>query len=358
MHKIDFLDQKKKNAVAWWLVTGVVMIIVQTLLGGVTRLTGSGLSITKWNPIFGTLPPLNDAQWQDAFNSYKQIGQFKLVNSYYQLADFKQIFFWEWLHRVWARMLGVVFAIGFVYFLIRKYFDKQMIRPFIILFLLGGMQGVIGILMVLSGVNPEDVHVNYVWLAAHFVSAMSLACYTLWFALKLLITNEQRTSNKGIHNLTLMTIGVLFIQLMFGAFMAGLKAAPVAATWPDINGSYFPASLATNGILSDNNLHALIINVHFMHRTIAYLLLALVIGWYIYTNRKLPKRPLRYLATWPLALVLLQVVLGIFTVLSSAKMVPHVFGTFEVLAEAHQLVAMFLLMALMVNLYVVRKKVA
>ncbi len=350
------MGERRKNAVAIWLLAGVAMIIIQTLLGGVTRLTGSGLSITKWNPIFGILPPLNARQWDDAFTSYKQIGQFKLVNSFYTLSDFKQIFFWEWLHRVWARMLGIVFAIGFVYFLLKKYFDKQMVRPFIVLFILGGLQGVIGILMVWSGVNPEDIHVNYTWLAAHFVSAMVLACYTLWFALKLLIPAEKRVVHKGASNVLLVVIALLFFQLMYGAFMAGLKAANAAATWPDINGSYFPGTLATNGIFKDANLSALMINIHFMHRGIAYLLLVAVIGWFAYSRRNLQLGTLKGLLNWPLILVLVQVALGIITVLSATKIVPGKFDTFETLAELHQLVAMFLLMALVVNLYVVKRR--
>jgi cytochrome c oxidase assembly protein subunit 15 len=177
--------------VAWWLVAGVLMIIIQTLLGGVTRLTGSGLSITKWNPIFGILPPLNNQQWNDAFEGYKQIGQFKFMNSSYTLADFKSIFFWEWFHRFWARMLGIVFVVGFIYFLAFNYFDKRMIKPFIILFLLGAMQGLIGWIMVASGLNDEHLYVDHIKLALHFISAMILACYTLWFALKLLIPEEQ-----------------------------------------------------------------------------------------------------------------------------------------------------------------------
>src|SRR6202000_1118672 len=108
------------------------MIIIQTLLGGVTRLTGSGLSITKWDPLFGILPPLNAKQWNDAFNGYKQIGQFKYMKRYFTRSDLKSIFCWEWLHRFWARMLGVAFMAWFIYFLVKKYFDKAMIRPFII----------------------------------------------------------------------------------------------------------------------------------------------------------------------------------------------------------------------------------
>ncbi len=344
---------------ATWLIAGVIMIIVQTLLGGVTRLTGSGLSITKWNPIFGILPPLNNKQWEDAFNSYKQIGQYKFVNSDYQLSDFKSIFFWEWLHRVWARMLGVVFAIGFIWFLLKQYFDRAMIRPFVILFILGALQGVVGILMVYSGVNPEDIHVNYLWLAAHFISAMVLACYTLWFALKLLIPEEKRTTNPRIFNFTLTLIALLFIQLMYGGFMAGLKAASAAPTWPLINGNFIPATVTTNGLLKDPSLSALMINVHFMHRTLAYLLVLLIIGWYIFTRPTAQRNPAHTLAktiSWPLILVFIQLLLGIITVLLAPKIVQGHFGPFEILAEAHQLVAMFLLMTLVVNLYVVKRR--
>jgi heme a synthase len=345
------MTDKKKRAVALWLIAGVLMIIVQTLLGGVTRLTGSGLSITKWNPIFGILPPLNDKQWNDAFEGYKQIGQFKFMNSYYTLADFKSIFFWEWLHRFWARMLGIVFAVGFVYFLVRRYFDRQMIRPFIILFLLGGLQGLIGWIMVASGLNDEHLYVDHIKLALHFVSAMILACYTLWFALMLLIPQEQRVTDGRLRGLTLSVIILLFVQLTYGAFMAGLKAAMAAATWPTINGMWLPDNMLGKSLISDK------LNVHFIHRGIAYLLLVLIVMWFIKAARDTAHSQLfRKARQWPLVLVLLQVTLGIVTVLSAPKMVPGRFGTFEILAELHQLVAMFLLMSLMVNLYLLRRR--
>ena len=151
------VEDKKKKWVAIWLIAGVVMIIVQTLLGGVTRLTGSGLSITEWKPIMGALPPMNEQEWNRAFEGYKQIGQYKIVNHDFTVGDFKAIFFWEWFHRLWARMLGVVFAVGFVYFLYKKYFDRRMIKPLLVLFVLGGLQGLIGWLMVSTGLNPDDV---------------------------------------------------------------------------------------------------------------------------------------------------------------------------------------------------------
>lgn len=347
----------KKKAVALWLIAGVAMIIIQTLLGGVTRLTGSGLSITKWNPLFGILPPLNQHQWDDAFNGYKQIGQFKYLNSGYTLEDFKHIFFWEWLHRFWARMLGVVFAAGFVYFLAKKYFDRKMIQPFVILFLLGGLQGLIGWVMVASGLNDTHLYVDHIRLALHFVSAMILACYTLWFALKLLVPEEQRVSGRPLFGFTSAIIILLFIQLTYGAFMAGLKAAMAAPTWPSINGMAIPGNLFHGSFINDK------INVHFVHRGIAYLLLIVLTAWFVMSVRLSKKNNavlLRKSVLWPLLLVFIQVTLGVLTVINAPNMIPPgtppgKFGPFEILAELHQMVAMFLLMSLVVNLYIVGK---
>src|SRR5436190_17321429 len=134
-------NTQQQKIIANWLLLGVVMLVVQVLLGGVTRLTGSGLSITEWDPIMGILPPLNDAQWQKTFDSYKDIAQYKYINYNFTLGDFKLIFFWEWFHRLWARLMGMVFLIPFIYFLIKGYFKKGMILPLILLFILGGMQG-------------------------------------------------------------------------------------------------------------------------------------------------------------------------------------------------------------------------
>jgi len=345
-------DARKRKAVAYWLLLGVIMIIVQVLLGGITRLTGSGLSITEWKPIMGALPPMNDKEWNEAFNGYKQIGQYKLQNNYFTLADFKFIFFWEWFHRVWARSLGVVFAIGFVYFLLKKYFSKEMIMPFIILFLLGGLQGLVGWKMVASGLDNEHLAVDHIYLAAHFISAMLLAVYTLWFALQLLIPAEKRTINKSLHNFTILIIAMLSVQLIYGAFMAGLKAAMSAPTWPTINGMWMPDGFLQHSFISDK------LNVHFIHRTLAYIIFVFIIFWLLAALRSAKKEPaslLRSAARWPVILVCLQVVLGIVTVLSAPTIVFGKFTQFQSLALLHQLVAMFLLMSLVVNLYVIRK---
>jgi cytochrome c oxidase assembly protein subunit 15 len=345
-------DNYKRKAVAYWLLLGVFMIMVQVLLGGITRLTGSGLSITEWKPIMGTMPPTTDKEWNDAFNGYKHIAQFKYLNSHFELSDFKFIFFWEWFHRLWARLLGVVFSIGFVYFLVKKYFDKQMIIPFIILFILGGAQGLIGWIMVASGLNDTNLYVNHIKLAIHFIAALILLCYTLWFALQLLIPAEKRIINNRLHNFTLIIIVFLAVQLVYGAFMAGLKAAMAAPTWPTINGDWIPDHLMANSFINHP------INVHFMHRMLAYLIFTLILFWFGASGKAVKQNPATALSKarwWPSLLVFVQVFLGIITVISAPKIVFGKFGQFEMLAELHQLVAMFLLMALVVNIYIIRR---
>ena len=333
------------------------MIIIQTLLGGVTRLTGSGLSITEWKPIMGTLPPLNEQEWIKAFEGYKKIGQYKLINYNFNISDFKSIFFWEWFHRLWARLLSVVFTVGFLWFLITGAFNKKMIRPLIILFLLGGLQGLIGWLMVSTGLNTEDVHVHYLALSVHFIAAMILACYTLWFALKILIPQEKTVKSNRLFYLTFATVLVTFLQLTYGSFMAGSKAAQAAPTWPTINGVYVPNTLLTNGWIHDTNTGALMLNLHFLHRTLAYILVALLVWWFLMVRSFLKRNhsPLvRMSSRYPISLVVFQAVLGVITVLLSPYIVLGKFGLFESFAELHQMTAMCLLMSLIVNLYIVR----
>lgn len=329
------------------------MIMVQVLLGGVTRLTGSGLSITDWDPIMGALPPMNDKDWQEAFEGYKQTGQYKYMNSHFNIGDFKFIFFWEWFHRQWARLMGVVFAVGFAYFLIRGYFRKDMVIPFIILFILGAAQGLVGWIMVASGLNDTDLYVNHIKLAMHFIAALILLCYTLWFALKLLIPDNKLVNNTRLRNFTWIAIAVLTIQLIYGAFMAGMKAAMSAATWPDINGSFVPESIWGQSFINHP------INVHFMHRQLAYLLLTLLIFWFGAATKAANRSEsllLKKAKLWPFLLVWVQVILGIVTVISAPSIQLGKFGKFEILAELHQLFAMFLLVSLIVSAYITKGK--
>src|SRR5258706_1348780 len=183
--------------VAIWLMIGVGMLIVQILLGGITRLSGSGLSITEWNVITGALPPLNEQQWVTEFDKYKQTPQFHLLNFDFTLSDFKFIFFWEWLHRFWARLIGLVFAVPFIIFIIRGRFKQNMIRPMVILFLLGALQGAVGWIMVASGLTGDAVYVRPTRLALHFVFALGLVVYTFWFALQLSVPDSVRLVSAG-----------------------------------------------------------------------------------------------------------------------------------------------------------------
>ncbi len=355
------VEAYQKRAVAIWLMIGVFMIIGQILLGGITRLTGSGLSITEWKPILGAIPPLNEADWQEAFDKYKQIAQYKYLNSDFSLGDFKAIYFWEWMHRQWGRLIGVVFAVGFIWFLIKKYFSREMIVPLIVLFILGGLQGAIGWIMVQSGLNDTDLYVSHIRLSIHFIAALVLLCYNLWFAFRLIIPEHEKLIHPGLRRFNLITVGLLTIQLIYGAFMAGLKAAPSAPTWPTINGDWLIANTASYGNRTFQGIQMVTdhpLMVHLIHRTLAYFLFFVIIYgsvWLYRAANRSGNALLKKAAVWPAILVTLQVMLGIFSVLTAPQMTHDRFGIFEYFAEAHQLVAMFLLMSLTLNLYLVRR---
>lgn len=342
---------QQQRPVAIWLYIGVGMLIIQVLLGGITRLTGSGLSITEWKPLLGALPPMNEQAWQTAFDQYKEIGQSKYLNNHFTLSDFKAIFFWEWLHRDWARLMGIVFVIGFIYFLIKKKMDRSMVKPMLILLILGALQGAIGWIMVLSGLNVDSLYVNHIKLAIHFIAALILSCYVLWFALQLSVPAKDIIPAKKLARLNVWILALLTIQLIYGAFMAGLHAALAASTWPDINGMWVPGSMLTQGsFLSDISHNQ--ITIQFIHRCLAYLITILITIWWWKAaetpeNSRLHK--IRYL---PLVLVLLQVLLGVLTLLGSQVKIP------VSMAILHQLTGMMLLLALLWTLFLSRGRQA
>ena len=347
--------QRSSKPVAIWILIGVGMLILQILLGGVTRLTGSGLSITEWNVITGALPPLNEQQWLIEFNKYKQTPQFLLLNSDFTLHDFKFIFFWEWFHRFWARLISVVFAIPFVIFLIQKRFKDEMVKPLLILFLLGALQGTVGWIMVASGLTGDAIYVKPTKLMLHFVFALGLLCYTFWFALQLLVPAKERIINSSLKKFNWGIITVLVLQLAFGALMAGHKAATAAPTWPDINGAFIPAKMfpAPDGLL---NLIENRITIHFIHRSLAYILFLLILLW-TWKAFKAKASGLFAKTKWiPLCLVSIQITLGVFSVLTSVQIIPNHWGIFEWMAQLHQLTAMFLLLSLIGMAYLLKSK--
>lgn len=347
-------QHRKTKVVAYWLLIGVVMIIIQTLLGGITRLSGSGLSITEWNVVTGTLPPLNQAAWEAEFAKYQNSPQFKYLNSDFSISDFKFIFFWEWFHRLWARLLGFVFIIPFVYFLVKSYFTKEMVMPIFGMFVLGALQGAVGWIMVASGLVGDAIYVRPTRLALHFIFAMILACYVLWFALKLLIPHSEKVLSGKLKTFVVLILGLLTVQLIYGALMAGHKAATASSTWPTINGDWIPPNM--NQSPSGHYLLENKITIHFIHRGLAYLLGILIVAFTVSASRIKSSVNFNKYKFWPLIFVVIQIVLGIFTVISSTTIEANRWKLFETLALSHQMVAMFLMLSLIVQAYLLRRQ--
>ena len=247
---------KDNKSVIIWLFSGCFLIFVMVIVGGITRLTDSGLSMSTWS-LIGGAPPLNFQEWALAFDIYKQTPEGK-INPHYTLADFKYIFFWEYLHRMIGRLLGLIFIIPFVYFLIKKKLSKKMIIKCCILLVMGASQGLIGWWMVQSGLidRPDVSHYR---LAIHLTTAFLTCSYTFWVALSLIFPNS-RAGNKTVFIKLFVLFILLIIQIVYGAFVAGLKAGRIYNTWPKMGEHWIPES-----VLLDAGA-----NSQFIHRTLAY----------------------------------------------------------------------------------------
>jgi cytochrome c oxidase assembly protein subunit 15 len=257
----------------------------------------------------------------------------------------------------------LVFAFGFIYFLLKKYFQPAMIRPLVVLFLLGALQGGIGWIMVASGLEGDAVYVKPTRLALHFIFALGLLSYTYWFALSLKVKPVEKAhlsakaqhSFKGFRVWAWVVLSLLFLQLIYGALMAGHKAANVASTWPTINGEWIPTHLMgkesffLNAI--DNTTW-----IHFVHRGLAYVLLVAIIYWVLQMRKIQGNLFWSNVNRLPLYFVLLQVLLGVFSVLTSKNIIPGTWGNFEWMAQLHQLVGMLLLLSV-VNIIFATKSV-
>ena len=339
----------KNKLFGYWLLLGVGMLIIQIMLGGITRLSGSGLSITEWKIITGIIPPLNNNDWLVAFNKYQQTPQYQIINFNFTITDFKFIFFWEWLHRFWARLMGIIFLIGFSYFLYKKTFKIDWAFKLIILFILGILQGAIGWIMVASGLIGDAVYVKPIKLAVHFCFALILIGYTFWFALSILYQSKSFIHCSRKLKYFLMTIiGLLIVQLFFGALIAGYKGAAVASTWPTYNGMWIP-------FIKINQLFSEPITIQFIHRNLGYIIAIIIIIFSykirLYKNHSIFNKT-KYL---PIIFVFLQIILGIFSLLSSKYIVANQWGIFQGLALLHQTVAIFLFLALLHIFFLIRK---
>tara|TARA_R110002020_G_scaffold18686_29_gene64935 strand:+ start:9113 stop:10183 length:1071 start_codon:yes stop_codon:yes gene_type:complete len=293
-----------------WLYAMAAMVLLMVVVGGITRLTESGLSITSWKPISGTIPPLNDAQWEAEFEAYKQIPQFQVNNSWMSVDDFKVIFFWEFVHRLLGRLLGVAFLVPFLVFLYQKRFTPQLAWPLFGLFILGGFQGALGWWMVSSGLS-ELTSVSQYRLAAHLTAA-SLLFIALVYLPRALepgrVTGFEPTRNMAWAVVLLM---LLILQIGAGAFVAGLDAGMGYNTWPLMDGALVPDGL---GAMQPawRNLFENALTVQFIHRTLAYLIVVYV-GVTLWQQRAAGFAGLHGWLPRIGLLVLLQVVLGIAT---------------------------------------------
>ena len=325
-------DNKK---VIYWLFTGCALIFIMVVVGGITRLTHSGLSMPDYKLISGTIPPINDQQWQEAFELYKQYPEYQKLNSNISLTEFKGIFFWEWLHRVIGRFIGLVFIIPFLYFIITRQLDKSTIKKTIILLILGGFQGFLGWYMVKSGlVDRPDV--SHYRLAAHLTTAFVTFAFTLWVTLDLIFPIKQ-TINKTYRNLIRIGLAILFIQIIYGAFVAGLDAGFIHNHWPMMSeGKFMHETVLTEKTPVYKNFIEGRSGVQFIHRILAFFVIISVAIIYIKGKKiAVSNYQLNGLNSL-LILVGLQSLLGVLAILLQVPLwlgIAHQIGAFLLLSS-------------------------
>ncbi len=325
---------RDRNWIILWLCTGAIMVVAMVVIGGITRLTHSGLSMTDWKLIMGMIPPLNEAEWGAAFEQYKQFPEYQKINTDFTLSDFKSIFFWEYLHRLIGRIIGIVFIIPFAIFLIRKSLNRNLILKCLILLGLGALQGFLGWFMVKSGLVDRP-SVSHFRLAIHLSAAFGTFCYILWVVLSLIYPERAERTIRSLSILSRILTVVIALQIIYGAFVAGLKAGWLYPTFPKMGDRWIPEivgiALQSEGVTS---LFTNMVSVQFMHRTGAYIVVLLVlIIWVIGLKNKLSHRQ-RYSINFLVGAVLLQFTLGVLTLL---------FHVPVSVAVAHQLGALLLL---------------
>ena len=330
-----YIENKQlKIYLSYWLALMFWLISLMIIVGGLTRLTDSGLSITTWELFSGLVPPLNNSDWINYFNLYKQIPEFKLQNYSMSLEEFKVIFWWEWIHRFLGRVVGILFLIPLIYFSFKISF-KKLINLYLIFFLIC-FQGFIGWYMVSSGL-VDRVDVSHFRLSIHLLMAFVILSMILWNYLKL---KKFNIFNKLNLKLPLTFIILLFIQIVIGAFVSGLDAGKIYNSWPLMGSNYFP---------DDNNISNLI-SIHafsepslvqFIHRNLAYIILV----FFIFIFYKIVKNKL-YDFLKPILIVgfllIIQVILGIFTILYGAKII---------FSSMHQISSIFLITSSIYLLY-------
>ncbi|SEM51881.1 cytochrome c oxidase assembly protein subunit 15 [Sphingomonas gellani] len=324
------LSRARPAALATWLIVVVAMIVGIVVVGGITRLTNSGLSITEWKPITGIVPPLNDAQWQAEFANYRRIPEFREINSAMTLSGFKAIFFWEYVHRALARTIGLVFALPLLWFWVRGQIPRGYLPRLIALLALGALQGAVGWWMVKSGLAVRT-DVSHLRLAAHLMTALVTLAGITWTALDLLALCRDGYARPALlRPVAIVALGLLAVQILWGAFTAGLDAGYAFSSWPLMGDALFPSGVPMlspgwrNGI--DNP-----VVVQFIHRWFAFVAAGGLVVLALCARRAGSNAG--YVVK---ALVLVQIVLGIATLLTGVRIE---------IAVAHQANAALLLIA-------------
>ena len=333
MTEIPATQTPDLRAVRWWLLTVAALIAIMVLVGGATRLTESGLSIVEWQPVEGIVPPLNAAQWTQAFEAYKTIPQYRELNAGMNLAEFKTIFWWEWSHRLLGRAIGVAYLLPFLWFLWRRTLSAGLQRRLWLIFGLGALQGAVGWWMVASGLS-QRIEVSQYRLATHLVLALLIYAGIVW-TLRRMTERPPPVASARLKITGVALLVLTFLQLYLGALVAGLRAGKVYNTWPDIDGSLIPSAARLFfeapwwRNLFDNTL-----TVQFEHRMTGYALLALALLHALDAIRSRAATSVVDGAWWLVAAITLQATLGIFTLLNQVPID---------LALAHQAVAIAVL---------------
>ena len=334
---------KSNKPVIIWLLSGCILLFLMVVVGGITRLTNSGLSMTDWHLITDTFPPLNDAKWIQAFEEYKKFPEYQKINIHndFTLSDYKFIYFWEWFHRFIGRIIGLVFLIPFIYFLATKKLNHSTLKKCFVLLAMGGFQGFLGWFMVRSGLidHPDVSHFR---LALHLTFAFLTFAYTLWVALDLIYPNRDHLFPK-LRTIARFALLFLIIQIIYGGFVAGLNAGMIHNHWPLMSdGQLIHESvfIEKEGFLI--NLIEGKSGVQLMHRTIAYVVVGLIVLLYFKSKKLALSAAQQNGVAILLLLVFIQFVLGVLTLL---LFVPLWLGL------AHQITAFFLLTAMIFTLH-------
>ncbi len=339
-HQSTALINPDHKAIAIWLLVCCAVIFGMIILGGVTRLTGSGLSMVEWAPIMGVFPPLNQAEWQETFLLYQQFPEYQLKNFNMSLGEFKSIFWFEYGHRLLGRSIGMIFLLPFLFFLFQGKIEKALTPKLITMFVLGGLQGLMGWYMVKSGL-VNDPHVSQYRLTAHLGLAVVIYAYMFWVALGLLYPKFNHTENTShrLLALSLIITGIVIITILSGGFVAGTRAGFAFNTFPLMDGRLIPVGLFELSPLW-RNFFENIVTVQFDHRVLATLLFIIIpIFWFKagkFTHKPEAQSLLGTGRHLLLAALILQITLGLSTLL---LVVP------VALAAAHQAGAILLLTA-------------